>query len=63
MRIDWHQIAYVIVCWLVLSVLCSSLKAGVYDQNQGAKGNCGKDYQIDYIIATNLFCEIGSDKH
>jgi hypothetical protein len=63
MRVDWHLIAVVIFVWAILSVLGSVIKSDVGGANSGANTNCGKNYPIDYVIATNLFCEIGNDRH
>jgi len=45
-----EKIILAVFIWIVISVTSSSLKAGA--------GNCGNDYQIDYVFNTNLFCEI-----
>lgn len=41
-----------IALWAALGVASSALKAA------GSNNNCGKNYPIDYVIYTNLFCEI-----
>lgn len=43
--------------WLMVSVMASEQKARPSFSDKEAT-NCGKTYPIDYIIATNLFCEI-----
>lgn len=40
---------FMIGFWFILSLFAAMIKA--------AEGNCDKTYPIDYIFATNLFCE------
>lgn len=49
------ELAMLVFCWCVASVACSAVKS--YTPYNGVS-NCGKDYPIDYIIYTGLFCEI-----
>lgn len=41
-----------VICWLVLSSMGSAFKASP------GSDTCDKTYPIDYILYTNLFCEI-----
>ena len=43
------------VFWCAASVACSAIKS--YEP-YSETSNCGKTYPIDYIVYTNLFCEI-----
>ncbi|MCF5862669.1 hypothetical protein K3H50_04745 [Aeromonas veronii] len=45
---------------LLLVWVLASLLGSVFKSSSGIRGydNCGKTYPIDYVIATNLFCEI-----
>lgn len=48
------------ILWLFLSFVGSFIKP-LERLDKGTReysGNCGKTYPIDYIIYTNLFCEI-----
>lgn len=46
------KIGIAVLVWSMVSFMSSIVKATlVYD-------NCGKTYPIDYVLYTNLFCEI-----
>lgn len=46
----WFIILSVFAYWVLFSFASSSFKE--------TKGNCGKAYPIDYVLYSNLFCEI-----
>ena len=48
------QIALIFFVWLIASMMASGLKT--------EHNNCGKNYPIDYLLATNLFCEMNEDE-
>lgn len=50
-----ERIKALLLVWVIASLLGSAFKS-----SGGIRGydNCGKAYPIDYVIATNLFCEI-----
>lgn len=44
------QLVIIFIVWVGFSFLGSEVKA--------LSGNCGKVYPVDYILFTNLFCEV-----
>ena len=47
-------IALIFAVWILLSLMASGVKT--------EHNNCGKNYPIDYLLATNLFCEMNEDE-
>ena len=43
-------VAVILVVWFWISIFASGIKE--------RDDNCGKNYPIDYVLNTNLFCEI-----
>jgi hypothetical protein len=48
----WEWALYLLAIWAVMSFLGSMVKAS------NLIDGCGKTYPVDYVIFTNLFCEI-----
>lgn len=45
----------VVMAWLAVCILGSITRA---DTSFGQASGCGKDYYVDYIVFTKLFCEV-----
>ena len=43
-----------LLIWSILSFVISTSKS--------SSGACGKEFQVDYILFTNLFCEIEGEE-
>lgn len=50
----------VVVAWLAVAVFGSILRA---DTTFGQESGCGKDYYVDYLVFTKLFCEVPHVSH
>jgi hypothetical protein len=44
---------------ILFSIAVFALTCVTASASKVVRGNCGNEYQIDYIVATNLFCELG----
>jgi hypothetical protein len=44
---------------ILFSIAVFALTCVTASASKVTRGNCGNEYQIDYIVATNLFCKLG----
>ncbi len=58
-----NVIAIIIGTWVALSIVSSTFKTMTTyrPSDKTFFNNCGKTYPIDYVLFTNLFCEINKD--